>query len=174
MTPRTLPHDQEHRVSARLKGDRVNYRPTSLRSLLRWAQRQWELEVPSRLHDRDIADDGSPDHTPEAKRFLGMMTANDKPDDWRAIACRLDSEGFRQTPLHCAVATLPDGQREYARDLLTNLFSAGAIAELHGVPHWAHGALARDILRTLWDRYAEAPLPRRSPSEAQLDAEAAA
>lgn len=172
---RTLPHESEHRASARVKGDRVNYRPTSLRSLLRWATREWELEVPSRLHDRDVADDGAPDHTPEAKRYLGMTTPGNEPDDWQRIACRVDTDGTRTTPLHCAVASLPDGQRQYARDLLTDLYHPEDIAELHGIPRWAHESLARDVLGRLWDRYAERPVPRRTRmSESQLDAEAAA
>jgi hypothetical protein len=38
MTPRTPPHSEEHRHSAKVKGDRVTHRPRTLKTLLRWAQ----------------------------------------------------------------------------------------------------------------------------------------
>lgn len=174
MMTRQGPHEDEHRQSARVKGDRVRFKPVGLRDLLRWASREWRLEAPVRLHDRDIADDGAPDLTPEAKRFLGF-SGSDQPDDWHRVACRLDADGSFVTPMHCVVAGLPDPERAYIRDLLTDLFVPEAIAELHNIPRWVHEHVARDILGQLWDRYSSAPTPRRSkPSESQSIAEAAA
>lgn len=170
---RPEPHAVEHHQSTRVRGDRVSYQPRGLRALLRWASHEWSLEAPTRLHDRDVADDGAPDFTPEAKRTLGMTGSDTKPDDWRSVACRTDPDGYRSTPLHCVVAGFPDRQRMYLRDLLTDLYTPDAIAELHGLPSWAHESVARDLLAECWKRYSMTPMPRRSKSEAQLDAEAA-
>jgi hypothetical protein len=186
---RAEPYAESHRLSQRGKGDRLNIRPRGLRSLLRWAQAQWVLEVPGRLHDRDIADDGAPDFAPQAARYLGTgrpaggsepwdtkrSPGWDKADDWSRLACSTDTDGSYRTPMHCVVAGFPPEQRRYLRDLLTDLYHPVDIAELHGLPAWAHESVARDLLSTAWDRYRESPLPRRSRlSDAQLDAEAAA
>jgi hypothetical protein len=156
---RSEPYSDSHRASTRAKGDRVNNRPHGLRALLRWAGREWALEVPARLHDRDIADDGAPDHTPEAKRFLGMTS--DGPDDHKHTACRLDTDGYRVTPLHCVVAGFPDKQRRYLRDLLTDLYTPEAIADIHGIDRAFHECVARDLLTQCWDRYSASPMPTR-------------
>jgi hypothetical protein len=176
---RAEPYADANRHSRAVAGNRVTNRPVNLRALIRWATREWSAEVPSRLHDRDIADDGAPDFTPEAKRVLGMTGTGNQPDDWQRIACRLDSDGYRATPLHCVVAGFPDEQRRYLRDLLTNLYTPDAIAELHGIPRAFHEAVARDLLTICWNRYSATPMPRRSvgwvdKSEAQRAAEEAA
>jgi hypothetical protein len=170
---RPEPHADAHRQSKVIAGDRVSYQPKGLRALIRWATLEWSAEVPTRLHDRDIADDGAPDFTPETKRYLGM-SGGDGPDDWQRIACRTDPDGYRTMPLHCVVAGFPDAQRRFLRDLLTNLYTPDAIAELHGIPRAFHESVARDLLATCWERYSATPMPRRSKSDAQLDAEAAA
>jgi hypothetical protein len=171
---RPEPHADEHYRSARTKGDRIATKPKGLRALLRWAQREWSLETPGRLHNRDTADDGAPDFTPETKSFLGMATHGDIADDWRNIACRT-TEGYYATPLHCVVAGLSDPERAYVRDLLTDLYHPEDIADIHGLPRWAHERVARDLLSGLYDRYRDMPMPRRvNRSESQLDADAAA
>ena len=156
--------------------DRVNHRPTSLKGYLRWAQDAYAMEPPPRLHDRDIADDGAPDHTPEAKRYLGLSGHSDNPDDWTKIACKTDPDGFYATPLRCAIERVPGKERRaMLKAVLPNLFHPFDAAATTGIPEWCIDDVMYRALALLWDRYADRPLPRRTEgkSEAQLDAEAA-
>ena len=126
-------YEPEHSRSTRRKGDRINNRPTSLRELLRWAQSQYALEPPPRLHDRDVADDGAPDHTGEAKSYIGL-SQDKEPNDWRAVACRTDADGYHITPLRCAIERVPgEERRTLLRALLPNVFFPRDAAEAAGI-----------------------------------------
>jgi hypothetical protein len=134
------------------------------------------MEPPPRLHDRDIADDGAPDHTPEAKRYLGFATSGEQPDDWRSIACRVDEDGFHRTPLRCALERVPGRERrELLRAVLPNVFFPRDACLAADIPEWCAEDVLFRALSLLWDRYTDRPLPRRTTgkSESQLDAEAA-
>jgi hypothetical protein len=170
---RTPPHAASHTESLR-KGDRIATKPRTLRALLHWGQSAYALEPPPRLHDRDIADDGAPDHTPEAKRYFGLAKRGEAPDDWRAIACRTDVDGFYETPLRCALERVPgDERRALLRAVLPDVFTPRAAATSTGIPEWCAEDVLFRALSLLWDRYSDRPLPRRGKSDAQLDAEAA-
>lgn len=150
-------------------------KPDSLRGLLRWAQREYALEHPPRLHDRDIADDGAPDHTPEAKRWVGL-TQDREPNDWKAVARRLDEDGYFRTPLRAALEAVPgDERRSLLRAVLPNVFFPTEAAEAAGIPRWCAEDVLFRALSLLWDRFEPYPMPQPSrKSDAQLDAEAAA
>ena len=173
---RPSPHEYENRLSARAKGDRIANKPKTLKALLRWGQLSYSLEPPPRLHDRDIADDGAPDHTPEAKRWLGMATSGEQPDDWRAIACRVDEDGFYRTPLRCSLERVPGVERRaLLRAVLPNVLFPEDAAVVAGIPAWCYEDVLHRALSLLYDRYTDRPLPRRTEgkSDSQLDAEAA-
>lgn len=166
-------YDDEHRRSARAKGDRIHNGPTSLAGLLRWCQGGYTLEAPNRLHDRDIADDGAPDHTGEAKGYIGFAQKTE-PNDWRAVACRVDEDGFYLTPMRAAISRIHDRDvRILLGGLAVNLFTPLDVTRAQSIPDWCASVVMRDALEQLWRAYADRPIPRRSKSEAQLDAEAA-
>lgn len=177
MIGRTPPFEEQNRKSARVKGDRVNRRPLTLRGLLRWAQVEYSMEPPPRLHDRDIADDGAPDFTGEAKSYFGFSRSRGKetePDDWKEIACRLDDEGSYQTPLRCALERVPGSERrKLLRAVLPNVLFPSDAARASDIPDWCADDVLFRALTLLWDQYRDRPLPRRHKSDAQLDAEAA-
>ena len=157
---RSMPYEGSHRHSQRKANDRVNYRPKGLRGLLRWATRQWELESPARIHDRDTADDGTPDHAGEFQGYVGLSQKTE-PNNWQAVACRLDSDGYHITPIRCAVERIADeGERALARDICTNLYWPGDVAMLHGLSHGLRGLLMEKVLERLWDSYAARPWPK--------------
>jgi hypothetical protein len=171
---RPAQYQAENEASAAARGDRIANRPKTLRALLRWAQHEYSLEPPSRLHDRDVADDGAPDHTGEAKSFLGF-TQRTEPNDWRAVACRTDDDGFYVTPLRCAVERVPGVERRaLLRAVLPNVFFPADACEVAGIPSWCADDVLFRALVLLWDGYRDRPLPRRTnKSDSQLDAEAA-
>ena len=150
-------------------------KPTTLRGLLHWAQAEYALEHPPRLHDRDIADDGAPDHTPEAKRWTGL-SQDREPNDWKAVARRLDDDGYFVTPLRAAIESVPgEPRRRLLRAVLPNVFYPSEACEAAGIPGWCADDVLHRALSLLWDRYEPYPMPQRSKkSQAQLDAEAAA
>lgn len=141
-------------------------RPATLRGLLSWASHQLRLETPELGHSASLTDDGgSPDMKAAAKAYLALTTrvqVDDRPDSWRAIACRLDKDGFYVTPLRCALEGLPAERRALLRDALANELFALDMATIHGIPTWAAGDVLFRSLRLLWDRYLDRPLPRRS------------
>lgn len=171
---RRATYDSEHERSTRARGDRIAHKPTSLSGLLRWCQQGYTLEAPARLHDRDTADDGTPDHTGEAKGWLGM---NDKhePTDWRAVARRLDEDGFYLTPMRAAISHINDPNlRQLAGGLACNLFTPLDVTRAQDVPDWCAGIVMERVLGILWSCYSDRPIPQASrKSDAQLDAEAA-
>lgn len=168
------PHADTHRESVRRKGDRTATRPVTLRALLRWAQREYSMEPPPRLHDRDIADDGAPDHTPEAKRWFGF-SQDREPNDWKAVASRLDEDGYYRTPLRAALERVPGTERrELLRAVLPNVFFPSDACAAAGIPSWCADDVLFRALDLLWRQFADRPIPTRGgKSDAQLDAEAA-
>lgn len=156
--------------------DRVTNKPRTLRALLRWAQQQYGLEEVPRIHNRDIADDGAPDHTHEFKAYIGMTGHDEKPDDWRRIASRLDADGFYRYPLRRAIEAVPgERRRSLLRALLTNVLYPKDVCEAEGIPAWCADDVVYRALSLLWDNYSDRPIPGPSrKSDAQLDAEHAA
>lgn len=182
---RTLPHEDEHRRSVAKKGDRIVGKPRRLSQLHRWLTDGYALEAPARLHDRDVADDGAPDHTGEAKNYLGLnypvgQRADDEkgtePTDWRRVACRTDRDGSYVTPMRCAIARIGDpDRRALLGGLACNIFTPLDVTRSMGIPDWCAGDVMYRALDLLWSVYADQPMPQRSgKSDAQLDAEAAA
>lgn len=177
---RTSPYEGPHRDSLARRGDRVRYRPAKLADYLHWLQDGYAAEAPARLHDRDTADDGTPDMTGQAKRFLGFTQKGEGANDWDELAKDRDKQsGYYLTPMRAAIERLPVERRQFVKDLATNLFTPGAVATIHGIPEWCAGDVMYRCLTMLWDVYSDAPIPRRTPnhlekSESQRAAEAAA
>lgn len=187
---RTAPYELENRQSARVKGDRVHNRPRSVHALLNWAVRGYELDVPagsrtSKMHEsRRIEEDGDPALTPQARAYFGFNQGIDetttdvtaRPNDWRAVACSVDADGFYRTPMRCAIARIGDAERRaFVGALACNLYTPVDVSRAFGVPDWAAAEVIERSLNILWSAYSERPYTTRSrggKSESQLDAEA--
>lgn len=135
-------------------------RPATLRALLRWAHAQYVAETPNLDHSGShIDDDGAPTMAAAARRYLGMMTKDDRADDWLRIASRMDRDGFYLTPLRRAIETLPEPRRLLLRDLVPEVFFPSEVALLHGIPAWCANDVLYRSLTMLWDQFIERPLP---------------
>lgn len=175
---------------------------TSLHELLRWANAMYRLETPDLAHSPSVTDEGgAPDMAPAAKSYLGLASSlkvragaptrrfgegadpttwtgpPDPADNWYSLACRVDKEsGMYLTPLRCAVAGIRDVKlRGLLRDIVPELYFPSEILAIHGyVEKWEQNAVLRAALTILFQRWALAPAPRRSWSESQQNANAAA
>jgi hypothetical protein len=163
----------------------------TLHSLLRWAHQQWALEVPSLGHAINLTDEGgAPVMKPAVASYLGLLAKrrleddNNRPDNWKALASRKDVDGRHTTPLRYALELAPDGEREFLRALVPELYYPSEIAELYGIPKWAAGFVMYASLSRLKERYdvlirnqekgTAANVGWVSKSESQRDAESAA
>jgi hypothetical protein len=218
---RSEPFADDHHRSASVKGDRIRHQPRKLADYLHWLTSAYAMEAPTRLHDRDVADDGAPDQTGETKSWLGMTQgavrdtvpdwryhrrgtmlsherANDghcltceakdeakplpppTPNDWRAVACRRDADGYLATPMRCAIARIADPERrQLLGGLAVNLLTPLDVTRAQGIPDFCAGDVMWRSLTMLWSVYEEVPIPRRSigwvdKSDSQRAAEEAA
>lgn len=153
------PYRAEHTASK--QGWDRRQRPATLRALLRWAHAAYAAETPNLDHSGShIDDDGAPTMAAAARRYLGMLTKEDRADDWLKIASRTDKDGFYVTPLRRAIETLPHERRLLLRDLVPELFFPSEIAVLHGIPAWCANDVLYRSLVMLWDKFIDRPLPQ--------------
>lgn len=90
-------------VSFRIRWDWHNREPRDLREAVRMARAAYADEVPTRLHNRDLEDDGTPDMTPQAEGYIfGSATAGE------ASRSEIDQPAldFYRTPCRAAIALL--------------------------------------------------------------------
>jgi hypothetical protein len=184
---RTGAYSAENAASLVRGKDRKRDKPTSLRTLLRWLVREYALEAPAKLHTGSaLEEDGDPAMTGESKAWLGMSQGNadpkvdSRPNDWLAVACRTDADGFYVSPLRCAIARIHSPERRnLVGELAVNLLFPRDVMDAHDIPAWAQNDVAYASLSIVWDTYADRPLPRSSvgwveKSDAQRAAEDAA
>lgn len=185
-------HEEEHARSARIKGDRIGHRPATLAGLLRWLQAGYALEAPNRLHDRDIADDGAPDQTPEAARYFATDRPRGSSEPWDTprnpswdrgdpewtSSRRLDPDGFYATPMRRAISCVAgEERRKLLNGLACNVLTPTAVTDSMGIPSWCAGDVMYRALNLLWSVYTDRPIPQRSwvdKSDSQRAAEEAA
>lgn len=164
---RSAPYGAQHAMSERHENDRVSARPTSKRSLLRWAQRLARLDGPLRMHGRDVAGDGAPQMTGETRGYLGM-TGGDGPTDWLNVACRLDESGVYVSPLRCAIARIGTSQPRHAAlllELVKEFADEDRAAAAVGIPAEFVDDVVVRSLNLLYDRFGVQPIPRVRPVE---------
>lgn len=176
MNLRTEPHAAANEQSTRVKADRMRHRP---KSLLRWLQDGYLADAPAKLHSGAVLEeDGDPAMTGEAKAFLGFTRPreDDKPTDWRDVACQKDPDGYYRWPMRAAIARLRDPwRRRFVAELATELFDPLSVAEANLIPAWCADDVINASLELVWKTWRDAPLPQRSrPSESQSIAESAA
>lgn len=176
------PYADAHRDRQAARNDRILSKPTGLRALLRWATREYELEPPPKLHEGKLMDDhGDPRMTGEARGYLGF--GQDGDQDWMAVACRLDQDGYYLTPFRAALAKFETRHPQvgaFLRDTAANVLFPTDVANVHGMTHEQAGFVLRAALPELWDLWQPRPLPKPSrvswvdKSDSQRAAEEAA
>jgi hypothetical protein len=146
-----------------------------MRAALRWLTTEYAAETPFLQHSIDeMADDGSPLMVGAAVPWLGLSGRDERPDDWRARACRTDPDGLYVTPMRCALArTSDEAERLFLVNLATNVLAPSDVCTLAGVPTWAASDATGGAIGRLRRRYRDRPLTRKwtELSEAQKRAE---
>lgn len=168
MILRPEPHHAENAVSQQ-RADRITNRPKSLAALLRLLKRQYALEPPPKLHSgTELADDGDPQFTGEAQRFLGFGQRTG-PNDWVAVACQTDVDGYYVTPLRCAIERMRqcnarDGR--IAARVLTHFFHYSDVTRVEGIHDDDAPRVLADILYRLYDSMTAVPVPQKTVDHA--------
>jgi hypothetical protein len=160
---RTGAYSAENAASLVRGKDRKRDKPANLRTLLRWLVREYALEAPAKLHTGTaLEEDGDPAMTGEAKSWLGMSDRHE-PNDWLAVACRTDADGFYVSPMRCAIARIRnEDRRNLVGELAVNLLFPRDVMDAHAIPAWCQNDVAFASLSIVWDTYADRPLPRSS------------
>lgn len=75
---RSAPYSQSHSASVAFSWDYRAHIPDDLRGLVRAARRAYEDEVPTKLHESELSDDGTPRMTNAATSYIfGSPNADD-------------------------------------------------------------------------------------------------
>ena len=194
-------YDGPHRRSVAENADYRLTRPSTLNGMLRKLNREYAAEPPAALHTASLMDAGGvPAMTGRALGYLGFHqcighddahlrldgrcvtceTLPEKPKDneWEALACRRDDDGFYTTPWRCAIERIPDpARRAFIRDLATNVFFPRDVARAHGIPDWCATEVTYRSLEIVYSVYLDRPLPgprkvsHLDKSESQVAAE---
>jgi hypothetical protein len=159
--------------------------------LLRWANRLYREETPELQHAVSEFDaSGAPAMRPAPAAYLALLRRDlydrdgrpkpdeDRADNWRSTACRLDRDGAYVTPLRCAIERVPDpDRRRLLRYVVPEAYRPGDVATVLGIPSWCAGdVLYRSLvmLRQAYRLVPEAQVGWVSKSDAQRQAESAA
>lgn len=146
-SPYTLPHETSVRLAWGGTRD-----PDNLREAVRRVRRMYADEVPDRLHEAALGDDGTPRMT---ARAVGYIMGDHRGDDAGTDpeTGQRDLLGYYHAPFRAALANLEHGsESERKRAAIVSHITIGsqgpreaAIAE--GVPSWCAKDVAELVLR---------------------------
>lgn len=135
------------RMSATIAWDWHKRQPRGLRDAADMIRRAYADEVPGRLHNRELADDGTPKMTPQAESYIfGSDYAGETPPDVDGNTPVLD---YYRTPFRAALSRLRGISRPRA-DLIEKVATGShqpmQAAIEQGVPPWCAKLVAEDVL----------------------------
>jgi hypothetical protein len=136
-------------VSFRLNWDWHNREPKDLREAVRMVRQAYADEVPAKLHNGDLADDGTPKMTPQAEGYIfGREDAGEARRTEDDPAPMLD---FYRTPFRAALSHLE--RTSPPRAAIVQSVSMGSAMPMQatiatGVPAWCAKVVAEDTLRS--------------------------
>lgn len=134
--------------SFRVQWDWHNREPKDLREAVRMVRAAYADEVPARLHNRDLADDGTPHMTPQMEGYVfGSETSG---SERRVEGEPLPALDFYRTPFRAALANLERANPN--RGAIVSHVSIGSqspveAAMREGVPSWCAKEVAESTLR---------------------------
>jgi len=130
-------------VSFRLNWDWHNREPRDLREAVRMVRAAYHDEVPAKLHNQDIADDGTPKMTPQAEGYIfGSPTSGHDPEK--------PALDFYRTPFRAALSNLERHNAHrgaIVRHVTIGSTSPSEAAMREGVPAWCAKEVAESTLR---------------------------
>lgn len=159
---RAAPFAAESRTSAGMAYDFRRRQPRDLREAERAVRRAYVEEVPTRLHEAGLADDGTPAMTARAESYIfGEDTWTDAGKGEHPIMA------YYVTPLRAALSSMENGQATERADAeIASRVAAGMTgveaAILSGAPvHWA-GRIAYGALLSLLGRLSDVRVDSRA------------
>ena len=163
---RSSPYTAASEQSIRLQWSARTYDHLDLRGLVNEAVHDWAQEVPEKLHEHALADDGTPRMTSRAVGYIfGHDEATDASDDefvayynkpFRAVLSHMSRRGEPERKRAAIVGHIVMGSQRPA---------AAAMAE--GVPGWCAKLVAEDALRSVLR--AKSDLKPRPPRSQRAD-----
>lgn len=135
-------------ASFRINWDWHNREPKDLREAVRMVRQAYADETPTRLHEHDLADDGTPRMTPQAEGVIfGSPTSGTERRVEGEAAPAID---FYRTPFRAALAHLE--RANPPRGAIVSHVSLGSqspseAAMREGVPAWCAKEVAESTLR---------------------------
>jgi len=132
--------------SFRVRWDWHNREPKDLRECVRMVRAAYADEVPLRMHNQDIAEDGTPKMTPQAEGYIfGSPVAGDsaKGDD--------PLVDYYRAPFRAALETLDRVNAKHAAvvsHVTVGSQSPIQAAVSEGVPPWCAGIVVEHVLRS--------------------------
>ena len=100
---RSAPYSQSHAASVSFAFDYRAHIPDDLRGLVRAARRAYEDEVPTKLHDAQIGEGGTPQLTERFVGYLDRPHATDAPPGERPLA------SYHLTPFRATLDRMEKG-----------------------------------------------------------------
>jgi hypothetical protein len=137
---RAAPYSAASDITFRIAWDWHKREPRGLRDAADMLRRAYADEVPTRLHNRDLADDGTPHMTPQAEGFI-FEDARKTTDEDGAIA-------YYRTPVRAAMANLEGPRRQLVQKVATGEMHPFQAAQSLGVPDWCCKMVAEEVLRS--------------------------
>ena len=145
---RSAPYSESSGQSFTVAWNYHNREPKDLREAVRMVRAAYADEVPGRMHNRDIADDGTPRMTPQAEGYIfGSDTSG---TERRVEGEPLPALDYYRTPFRAALEHLRRSSPKRAAIISHVTIGSqspiqAAIAE--GVPAWCAGDVAEPTLR---------------------------
>ena len=157
---RSAPYSASSGQSFTVAWNYHNREPKDLREAVRMVRAAYADEVPARLHNRDLADDGTPHMTPQAE---GYIFGSDTAGEARKVEGEpLPALDYYRTPCRAAIANLR--RKSPPRAELVHKVAVGEVRPIDsavqaaidvGVPRWCAYQVAErtivDFLRDLTD-----------------------
>ena len=145
---RSAPYSESSGQSFTVAWNYHNREPKDLREAVRMVRAAYADEVPGRMHNRDIADDGTPRMTPQAEGYIfGSDTSG---TERRVEGEPLPALDYYRTPFRAALEHLRRSSPKRAAivsHVAIGSQEGGAAAITEGVPAWCAKLVAEDTLR---------------------------
>lgn len=149
---RSAPYAQASATSFRVAWDWHKREPADLREAVRMVRKAYQDEVPTKLHEAAIGDDGTPRMTPRAEGYIfGSETADDAGRD--PETGQRDMIGYYRSPFRARLAEMGRGDSaSQKRSAIVSHVTIGQMgpvdaAVLEGVPQWCAKVVAEDAIR---------------------------
>jgi len=164
---RDTPYTVASEISFQVKWDMHRREPEDLREAVFMARKAYSDEVPDKLHENALADDGTPRMTAKAQGYIfGGHTSSD------GKAGEVEMVSYFHTPFRATLERMQHGvEAQRKRAAIVSHITIGSqppgeAAMVEGVPSWAAKVVAEDALRTFLRGMSDMKVHARRSQEA--------